>query len=402
MLSVAIVHTDFRLYWLPRLKALKTYLENKGISLSIIEISGKGSPYSFSGNSPKADSGWHCLYPDMPMEDIPALDAVSKVNEILDSIRPDVVMGGAIAFPSGAAVIKWASKYNKHVIIFDDARLSDIKRPYYVDWIKRQIYTLVDAMLIPAPSHNDTYNYFGIPNDRIFHGVNAIDNKFFIKKSTTDSFHEDIVLPDAHFFLAVGRQIKIKNWKLLLKVFIKLSDSDQLDNWQLVFVGNGPDHDELIEMAGISSKKSVHFLPFLSQNQLRACYHRASAMILPSHSETWGLVVNEAMAAGLPVLVSNRCGCAETLVDHGGNGYTFNPDDEHDIEKVILDFVRLGETEHVEMSCKSLSIIEKWGIVRFCEGVKQSIDYCTHNDKRKGTFWGRRIIKYWNGQYNPV
>ena len=161
------------------MNTLRTYLDEKGITLSIIEISGTGSPYSFSGNSKGNGSGWHCLYPDRRMEDIPAEDAVSRVDELLDRICPDIVMGGAIAYPSGAAVIRWASRNKKHVIIFDDARLDDIRRPFYVDWIKRQIYSIVDAMLIPAPSHNYTYNYFGISNDRLFYGVNAVDNEFF-------------------------------------------------------------------------------------------------------------------------------------------------------------------------------------------------------------------------------
>lgn len=383
------------------MNTLRTYLDEKGITLSIIEISGTGSPYSFSGNSKGNGSGWHCLYPDRRMEDIPAEDAVSRVDELLDRICPDIVMGGAIAYPSGAAVIRWASRNKKHVIIFDDARLDDIRRPFYVDWIKRQIYSIVDAMLIPAPSHNYTYNYFGISNDRLFYGVNAVDNEFF-KNNLTDTAKEDLVLPEGPFILAVGRQIQIKNWISLLKAFLKLSDSVQFDDWSLVFVGDGPDHEELIGIAGDSHTKKVYFLPFLSQNNLKICYQRAAVMILPSHSETWGLVVNEAMAAGLPVLVSNKCGCAETLVNQGVNGYTFNPADVQDIEKVIYDFVSLGNKEKKAMSATSLSIVENWGIERLCEGVSKAIECCTEHDKRKGTIWGRIIIKYWNGQYRPV
>ena len=74
----------------------------------------------------------------------------------------------------------------------------------------------------------------------------------------------------------------------------------------------------------------VHFYPFMSQEELKPFYHNASWFILPSRfGETWGLVVNEAMASGLPVLVSEQSGCASTLVKKGINGYTFSPNDEN-------------------------------------------------------------------------
>jgi hypothetical protein len=201
--SVVIVHTDFRLYWQKRLRELKIFLAKQDIRLSIIEISGKGSPYSFAQSSNEIDEDWYCLFPDKQMEEIPASDAIKKILSTLDMLQPDVVIGGAIAFPSGAGAVRWATKNKVPVVIFDDARLSDVQRAGYVDWVKRQIYSLVDSMLIPAPSHNDTYRYFGFSDEQLFYGVNAVDNEFFNNEISSVE-EDDINIPHEPFILAVG------------------------------------------------------------------------------------------------------------------------------------------------------------------------------------------------------
>ena len=80
--------------------------------------------------------------------------------------------------------------------------------------------------------------------------------------------------------------------------------------------------------AGSSYAADVHFLGHKGARELLPVYAFANAFVLPSTREPWGLVVNEAMAASLPVIVSNRCGCAEDLVQHGRNGFVFDPNSD--------------------------------------------------------------------------
>jgi glycosyltransferase involved in cell wall biosynthesis len=93
----------------------------------------------------------------------------------------------------------------------------------------------------------------------------------------------------------------------------------------LVLVGDGPQRDELRSMALVKGLTEVHWPGFKYFHELPLYYALAGCFILPSVREPWGLVVNEAMASGLPVLVSNSCGCAPDLVREGENGYTFDP-----------------------------------------------------------------------------
>ena len=74
----------------------------------------------------------------------------------------------------------------------------------------------------------------------------------------------------------------------------------------------------------IGLEESIQFFGFQAYDSIPAWYARTACLILPSVSEPWGLVINEAMASGLPVIVSDRCGCADDLVEDGANGYIFS------------------------------------------------------------------------------
>ncbi len=96
--------------------------------------------------------------------------------------------------------------------------------------------------------------------------------------------------------------------------------------WGLVLIGDGPQRQALARQA--AGVPGVQLLPWQQYEQLPAYYGLASGFILPSLSEPWGVVVNEAMDSGLPVLLSRRCGCLPELCWKGINGYDFDPNDE--------------------------------------------------------------------------
>ncbi|NTU90513.1 MAG: glycosyltransferase family 4 protein [Chlorobiaceae bacterium] len=401
--KVAIVHTDFRIYWPARLKSLSDFLAEKGVVLSVIEISGKGSPYDFAGSSTQGNERWRCLFQDQEMENISSEAAVEAVMSMLDEIQPDVVIAGAIAFPSGAAAARWGVKRRKPVVLFDDARLEDVPRSPVVNWVKKSIYRTVRAMVIPAPSHDETYRFYGFSQDQLHYGVNCIDNRAFSRSTapTSPEVPESVVA--GRFFLAVGRQIEKKNWLSLLRAFRQVAGRPELQGWTLVFIGDGPDHAKLKTEAGDLDGNRVVFLPFMNQEALRGYYAAAGALVLPSlHGETWGLVVNEAMAAGLPVLVSEKCGSSRTLVRDGENGFVFNPDDQGEIGDSIAKFAGLSPEKRAGMGSASEKIIADWGLERFCSGMWNACLFADAHRNRRGSLAGRVIVRYWNGRYRPT
>ena len=89
-----------------------------------------------------------------------------------------------------------------------------------------------------------------------------------------------------------------------------------------------------------------------------------------STTEQWGLVVNEAIASGLPVIISNRCGCAPELVN--GNGFTFDPTNEDELAKRLLEIASLSDQERKQLSDNSFRIAANFGPERFGEGLESA------------------------------
>src|SRR5439155_11820127 len=113
---------------------------------------------------------------------------------------------------------------------------------------------------------------------------------------------------------------------------------------------------------------------FQQYDELPAYYGLASAFIHASTVEQWGLVVNEAMAAGLPVLVSERCGCAADLVEAGVNGFTFDPWQPEALARLMLKLAA-SETERLRMGGASRGIIANGSAERFGEGLEGAIGW---------------------------
>jgi glycosyltransferase involved in cell wall biosynthesis len=125
----------------------------------------------------------------------------------------------------------------------------------------------------------------------------------------------------------VGRFSPEKNLDFLLRAFADLPQNASKPDLLLSLVGYGPLEPDLRRMASeLGLDRVVQFRGSAAQTALPAIYRSADALVLPSVRETWGLVVLEAMACGLPVLVSDRCGCARDLVNPG-TGWTFSPSD---------------------------------------------------------------------------
>ena len=141
--------------------------------------------------------------------------------------------------------------------------------------------------------------------------------------------------------------------------------------WDLVLLGDGPLRETLnAQISTLNLHKHVHLPGFKSYDKLPVYYALANAFVHASTSEQWGLVVNEAVASGLPVIVSNRCGCAPELVN--GNGFTFNPTNEHELTTRLLEMVSLSDEERKHLGDNSYWIAANFAPERFGEGLERA------------------------------
>ena len=127
-----------------------------------------------------------------------------------------------------------------------------------------------------------------------------------------------LALP-ARYFVFVGRLVPEKGVFELLAAYVSL-EPEVREQISLVFVGDGPSRTALEIEAAACSRGVIKFVGFAHQEQLPAYYALAEMLVLPTYTDTWGLVVNEAMACGLPVILSETAGCAADLVTQNWNG----------------------------------------------------------------------------------
>ena len=146
-----------------------------------------------------------------------------------------------------------------------------------------------------------------------------------------------------YYFLASARFVSKKNLSHLLLAYERYKALRGKRSWKLVVIGDGPLRKNLHRQCrDLKLDDDVSFPGFVQYSKLPAYYGLAGAFVHVSVVEQWGLVVNEALAAGLPVLVLDRCGCVRELVSEGRNGFVF---DALDIERLVELMARLSDNQ---------------------------------------------------------
>lgn len=199
--------------------------------------------------------------------------------------------------------------------------LTKIIKTIYLRWV----YSFVDYAFYVGIANKAYFKCHGIKENRLICAPHAIDNdRFAINRSVeAANIRSNLGIPEKGILvLYTGKFERKKNPEILLNTFIGL----RKDNVYLLFVGNGELEANLKETAKRSKKRHfIFFEDFKNQEILPAYYQACDLFCLPSKGpgEKWGLAVNEAMAAGKAILISNKVGCAANLITEGANGYVF-------------------------------------------------------------------------------
>jgi glycosyltransferase involved in cell wall biosynthesis len=168
--------------------------------------------------------------------------------------------------------------------------------------------------------------------------------------------------------LFVGKFEPKKDPELLIRAALRLSKPGV----HFIFAGNGALEANIKSMT--SGRSRFHFIPFQNQSRMPVVYNLCDILALPSQGpgETWGLAVNEAMACGKAILVSDKCGCAIDLVVPGKNGYIFSAGNEAQCSE-ILDKMTTSRKLTVEMGKFSEQIITAWSFEAVCRSFEENI-----------------------------
>jgi 1,2-diacylglycerol 3-alpha-glucosyltransferase len=323
--------------------------------------------------------------------------ARSRLWQLLDELRPTV-----LALPGWSSRLAmdgqaWAQRASVPVIAMSDSTREDAPRVEWKESVKRRLLKMASAALVAGSRHRDYLLDLGVPADCIHLGYDAVDNEYFTNEVKTrlavePSLRRKHLLPE-RFFLASCRFIEKKNLPRLLEAYALYRECAGRDAWDLVILGDGELRPSLEAARTRLGLEAVVQLPgFKQYDQLPTYYSLASAFIHASTVEQWGLVVNEAMASGLPVLVSDRCGCAPDLVADGVNGWTFDPFDVGAITDAMVRMSQLEDERRRTMGAASQRIIGDWGLDRFATGMKAAAEKAIEIGPRKGTMIDRAML----------
>ncbi len=253
--------------------------------------------------------------------------------------KPDVVNLPGYYEPAMNLVLFYCLLRGIKVVISADSTEGDNANIWWREAIKRFIVTKAHGFFCYGSKSAEYIYKLGMKPKHILVANNAVDNErvenvykeaIFDRKSTKEQYGLR-----KYNFIYVGRLISIKNLDNLLIAYKSLCNTD----WGLIILGDGNEEEKLKQYVADNGLEGVRFIVGQAWYDVPKILALGDVFILPSYSEPWGLVVNEAMACGMPVIVSNKCGSACDVVKEGGNGYTFDPYNLPELTNILSKFV---------------------------------------------------------------
>ena len=185
-----------------------------------------------------------------------------------------------------------------------------------------------DGFIVPGKSARRLLRFYGVPDEKIAEGFYAADESLFRPGPALEERPKKIIY--------VGRFCERKNVRRMLDAFARWRKEVEVDSgWELHLYGSGPLKEEIAQTLKNSKTQTIHLHDFLQPEELAEKYRESRIFVLPSVEEHWGLVVHEAALSGCVLLLSNRVGAADDLLEEGVNGLTFDPFDVNDMAETL-------------------------------------------------------------------
>jgi len=377
--KVAVIFHRFGPYHCARLEATARRCETIGIEVAAETLEYAWSPVQNADN-----------YSRLTLVPSGERKSAKKVwRRMEDALRTSLV--DAVAIPgwsseAAIAALRWCAESGIPAILMSESAAQDQPRMRWNEWIKQRIVSLYSTAHVGGQRHIDYLVALGMPRDRIFTGYDVVDNEYFRQKAEEirrqrSEVRQKYGLPE-NYFLASARFIEKKNLPTLIRAYARYRQKSEVRGqrsevserngpWDLVLLGDGPLKGDLCRLISDLRLQAHVYLPgFKQYDDLPVYYALAKAFVHASTTEQWGLVVNEAAACGLPVIVSNRSGCVPELVR--GNGFTFDPVNEDELAVRLLEMASLSDHDLEHFGEASRRIAARFEPDRFGEGLEHA------------------------------
>lgn len=415
-MTVLLSFLTYGPYHLARLAAARAHGGTAGFRVEGLAMSRLDSDYSWEME--KSERVRYAVE-DLTVDAVPADTWIRHLEPILDEIRPDVCAIAGYSHPAMLTLIALCGKRSIPWILMSDSREVDLPRTRWREWSKSRIVRLASAGFAAGRVHIDYLEKLGLAKNACSVGYDVVDNTYFSSeavkwRAAPAAGETSVANPHRPYFLASNRFIPKKNLFRLLDAYARfavppdgspLPDSEGRDPWPLVLLGDGELKPDLLAHAvalGLpvherapweppatheeplaDHRPAVYFPGFRQIGELPRFYALAGAFVHASTTEQWGLVVNEAMASGLPVLVSKSCGCTLELVREGVNGFTFDPCDVDQLARGMSRIASMNDSERAEFAAAGQRLISDWGLERFAAGLADAAARAIRTGPRK-------------------
>ena len=326
-------------YHLARIKACEKIMD---VPVYTADLAGSDGLYKWES----IDSARHTILSDKPSEKSDIRNRFKAFRTVIKEKKIHVV-----AMPYGRAeyllFLVYARLCGIQTIVFCESWYS---RGLIKDFLKSLLLKTIGQYFFVSGKKAFTHLTEGyhICASHVIEGYSVVDNNHFAAHANSYSDKRKNIV-------CIARYSKEKN---LLQLINSFSKSRIAAEYRLLLVGDGPERlvlQQQIDALGLQGK--ITLSGWVSYAELPQVYATAACLVLPSTFEPWGLVVNEGMAAGLPILISEECGCLPDLLEQGANGWSFNIHDEKELIAVLDAFAESDIFTRISMSAHSAHLI---------------------------------------------
>lgn len=230
-----------------------------------------------------------------------------------------------------------------------------IRKNFMKNIIKRYLVTHAAGYFASGKHASEYFKYFGADENKIFyHPFTSLHAEEILKEPIAEAekekYRKKLGINKPKMVLSVGQYIHRKGFDVLLEAWDKVLD----ENYSLVIVGGGEEEKLYQQYIAEHNLKGVQLIGFKQKEEIFEYYKAANLFVLPTREDIWGLVINEAMAFGLPIVSTNMCLGAVELVEDGINGYIVPADDSRKLLEAIKCSLEKNGTEIGEKNIEKI------------------------------------------------
>ena len=353
-LKLGLIWAQFAAYHVDRCEAVARRLGERA-EVRAIEVATTSSTYAWEPSGAIAGAEKITLFPDRSFDTIPAWRRFVAMLRI--ARRCDVVGIGLSYGLADVILLSWTLRLlGRRVVVFSESKFDDKPRSIAIELCKRAILACYASAVVGGRRHADYFRFLGFRGRPVLPGYDGVSiERIRAQAALTASSAKD---PGLRPFVYVGRFVDKKNLPTLLRGYSAYTEAAGEQRRSLVLVGSGAEEAamrELVRELGLD--RWVVFAGFLSAEAVSRALADAIALVLVSSEEQWGLVVNEALAVDLPVIVSNEVGARDLLVRNFQNGFVVESCSPQSIGAAML---RIGSDADLRESMARHSRERAW------------------------------------------